>query len=236
MPDTLNFQGFIEGVSYRAHLTGKLCRYNFSEFDINTAASSGIIRIEESDIAYSKWVSPKRTRSYPFARIYNTYNAQKIITIIPVIKDEGLNGDLDKLQYSTISWMNLLNIYIVLAFYKDASKNNSPKQRDKQKLTDQMFDNEFVKSQIAEISYYRQSALHWNQNLIEGRFTRIFQDALDAYRSISDRVKVQIHPQNSLDSYLKKFSKIFPTSRIFLWLVLSVQAYEKSKQFITWSI
>jgi hypothetical protein len=87
-----------------------------AEFDINQAPTYGVIQTEDGEIAYSKWVSPKRTRSYPFARIYNTYNASKILTVIPVIKDEGQDEDLDKLQYSTISWMNLLNTYIVLGY------------------------------------------------------------------------------------------------------------------------
>jgi hypothetical protein len=39
------------------------------------------------------------------------------LTVIPVLKDEGIDGDLDRIQYSTISWMNLLNIYIVLGYY-----------------------------------------------------------------------------------------------------------------------
>ncbi len=96
---------------------------SFVDFDPNNSSTSGIIQADDMEVAYSKWVSPKRTRSYPFARIYSTYKSAKILTIIPVIKDEGKDGDLDKLQYSTISWMNLLNIYIVLGYYEDAEKS-----------------------------------------------------------------------------------------------------------------
>jgi hypothetical protein len=81
------------------------------QFDVNESRAYGIIEAQNTEVAYSKWGSLKRTRSYPFARIYNTYNASKILTIIPIIKDEGRDGDLDKLQYSTVSWMNLINIY-----------------------------------------------------------------------------------------------------------------------------
>ncbi|WP_242040341.1 hypothetical protein [Anabaena subtropica] len=111
----LNFTGFIKNLSYRTYLNDHLKENNIDGFDINRAGSYGLIKSPTTEIAYSKWVSPKRTRSYPFARIYNTYNSSKIITIIPIIKDEGKNGDRDIIQYSTISWMNLLNIYIVLA-------------------------------------------------------------------------------------------------------------------------
>jgi len=124
MPNILHFTGFIKGVTYRTFLNDKLIETNFDDFDINRVGGYGLIRTPKTEIAYSKWVSPKRTRSYPFARIYNTYNSSKIITIIPVIKDEGKDGDRDAIQYSTVSWMNLLNIYIVLAYYKTAEKSN----------------------------------------------------------------------------------------------------------------
>ena len=149
MAENLHFTGYIKGVKYKACLTGKLVKT--LEFDINQASAYGIIQADNTEVAYSKWVSPKRTRSYPFARIYNTYNASKILTIIPVFKDEGKDGDLDKLQYSTISWMNLLNIYIVLGYYEDAKKSYKEGQAHKNKLTNQQLNNGFVKSQIKEI-------------------------------------------------------------------------------------
>lgn len=93
-----HFTGFIRGVKYRACLTENLTKVAFEAFDVNQSRAYGIIQTDDAELAYSKWVSPKRTRSYPFARIYNTYNASKILTIIPIIKDEGKDGDLDKLQ------------------------------------------------------------------------------------------------------------------------------------------
>ena len=113
MTAILHFTGFIRGVKYKACLDRDLSKrkVTFDKFDINYSDSYGIIQLKNTEVAYSTWVSPKRTRSYTFARIYNTYNASKILTIIAIIKDEGKDGDLDKLQYSTISWMNLLNIY-----------------------------------------------------------------------------------------------------------------------------
>jgi hypothetical protein len=72
MAGVLNFQGFIRGVSYKAYLVEPLKRYAIEDFEINRVSPSGIVELSEGEIAYSKWVSPKRTRSYPFARIYNT--------------------------------------------------------------------------------------------------------------------------------------------------------------------
>jgi hypothetical protein len=98
MTEILEFTGFIRGVSYRTYLTQELKEIHLDIFDTNKANTFGLIKSPNTEIAYSQWVSPKRTRSYPFARIYNTYNSSKVITIIPVIKDEGSDGDRDRIQ------------------------------------------------------------------------------------------------------------------------------------------
>jgi hypothetical protein len=214
MTEILNFDGFIENVKYKALLVDeKIKTYSLEDFDINSSASYGLIQSGSSQIAYSKWVSPKRTRSYPFARIYNTYNSSKILTIIPIIKDEGKDGDLDKVQYSTFSWMNLLNIYVILSYYSEAEKNNRPNQAHKEKLTNQKFDNNDVRSQIEKIFDYRQSALHWNINLLKKHFTNTFNTALVSYQNISCQINVKIHNQSYLDKYLKKVLKDFNSFR-----------------------
>ncbi|MBW4581366.1 MAG: hypothetical protein KME42_17490 [Tildeniella nuda ZEHNDER 1965/U140] len=209
MTIVLHFTGFIKGVKYRACLTESLAKGAFADFDINQSSAYGIIQTDSSELAYSKWVSPKRTRSYPFARIYNTYNAAKILTVIPVIKDEGRDGDLDKLQYSTISWMNLLNTYIVLGYYENAEKSYKDKQSTKNKLTKQRFNNEFIKSQIQEILDYKQSALHWNRSLFEERFVEIFRKALDSYAVISRQINVPLHSHAGMEKYLQAIIKDF---------------------------
>ncbi len=209
MTEVLHFTGFIRGVSYRTYLAQELKEISLDKIDVNKANTFGLIKSPNTEIAYSQWVSPKRTRSYPFARIYNTYNSSKVITIIPVIKDEGRDGDRDRIQYSTISWMNLLNIYIVLAYYETADKSTKKGQGNKQKLTNQQFNNEFVKSQVDEILAYHQSALHWNKNLFEERFVEIFEKALDCYDSISKTTEVLIHSRQGMDSYLQKIIEEF---------------------------
>lgn len=209
MSAILNFTGFIKNLSYRTYLNDNLKENSIDNFDINRASSYGLINSPTAAIAYSKWVSPKRTRSYPFARIYNTYNSSKVITIIPVIKDEGKDGDRDIIQYSTISWMNLLNIYIVLAYYQTADKSRKNKQIDNDKLGNQKFDSSFVNFQIEEILAYKQSALHWNKSLFEERFIKTFETALNSYDSISHRTGVKIHSRLGMDKYLQKITNEF---------------------------
>lgn len=197
---TLNFEGFIKDVQYTAFLVEAedLQKYDHKSFDINKAETYGKIIFPDGEFAYSKWVSPKRTRSYPFERLYNTFNSPMRLTVIPVLKDEGLDGDLDRIQYSTISWMNLLNIYIVLGYYDEAIKNLRPLQISKNKITNQEFNVNAVNAQITRISQYKQSALHWNRSLIEDSFVDIYKLALDSYEKISKETDVKVHnPSNS---------------------------------------
>lgn len=105
--------------------------------------------------------------------------------------------------------MNLLNIYIVLAYYETAEKSTKKGQNHKHKLTNHKFNNEFIKSQINEILAYRQSALHWNKNLFEQRFVPIFEKALDSYDMISIKTGVMIHPRQGMDKYLKIITNEF---------------------------
>lgn len=200
----MHVSGFIKDVRYKAHLVKPLRPFNLSDFDINAASPYGLLHDGDVSVAFSKWVSPKRTRTYPFARIYNTYNAAKIVTVIPVIKDEGRDGDMDAIQFSTISWMSLLNIYIVLAYYDGAVKNNKPKQRHRHKLTDHYFNNDSVREQLQQIFDYKDKALHWNRKLFESRFVTTYETALAAYRRISAATGIEIHNQKSATKTIEK--------------------------------
>src|SRR5687768_1323904 len=202
---SLEFFGKIKNVQYKAFLTPELFPYDIDEFDINKVGPFGKITFRDEEIAFSKWVSPKRTRTYPFERIYNTLNARMRLTVIPVLKDEGLDGDLDRIQYSTISWMNLLNIYIVLAYYDKASKSIKPLQLAKNKISHQEFNNDIVNQQIIEIIEGQlQSALHWNLALIENQFVEIYRQALDSYENISKVTGVRLHNRQIQEQYLAK--------------------------------
>jgi hypothetical protein len=76
-------------------------------------------------------------------------------------------------------------------------------------LNNQKFNNEFVKAQIQEILAYHQSALHWNKNLFEERFTQIFEKALDCYDFISQKTEVSIHSRQGMNAYLKTITEEF---------------------------
>lgn len=94
-------------------------RYDFD--NINNLPSKCIVNFENKNFAISKWVSPKLTRSYPYIRVYDAFSSgtNKVLTIIPLIKDEGINGDRDYLQWDSLSLMsifasNLVSLQIII--------------------------------------------------------------------------------------------------------------------------
>ena len=78
----------ITGIEYKIHVKEELKKFSPAEFNINELPASFILEDKNVSFAISKWVSPKRTRSYPYERVYNTLSSTKKITIIPIVKDE----------------------------------------------------------------------------------------------------------------------------------------------------
>lgn len=201
----LSFKGFIRDIRYIPVLTSKIQTYDVETFDINSANAFGVINLGSTanNLAFSKWVSPKRTRSYPFARIYNTYHLNtKRITIIPIIKDEGLAGDNDRINFITFSWMNLLNVYIILAWYENAE----PVQQVIDKITKQKFNNDYVSKKIIEIASYQLTALHWNTTHFEQDFNDIYMRAVNSYEKIAQEKCVNVHAKLDHVKVLEKFN------------------------------
>lgn len=208
-------KGVIRNIRYTTHVrAGELKRSPAATFDVNQSRPFGIVTYDESGdeiIGYSKWVSPKRTRSYPFARIYNTYHLPKKVTIIPIIKDEGLTGDLDRINFITLSWMNLMNVYIILAWYDDAVVN----QRRLGKITSQRFDAHYIKERLTELRSYHQTALHWNMMHFQRDFVNLYQRAVERYQALSARFGIAMHSTHSHLQTLESFmqANIFDLER-----------------------
>ena len=187
----------ITGINYQPKLTKNLKEFNFKNFDINSFPSSCIINNDKFSFGLSKWVSPKRTRSYPYQRIYDTLGTSKRITVIPIIKDEGKAGNRDFIQWDTVSLMNLLDVFIVFAYYLNAEKHPTKEN----KITNQQFDNELVKSKIQEIKNYHSSALHWNLKEVKNSFQNLIKKVLSSYSSISKKLKVDFHHQQGIEKF-----------------------------------
>ena len=199
---TLYLTGFIRDATYTPYLNpNQFSEYNISQFDVNQAQACGLINLgmPGNSLAFSKWVTPKRTRSYPFARIYNTFHLNtKKVTIIPIIKDEGAGTqNNDRINFITFSWMNLLNIYIILAWYEDAERKPNTTDR----ITNQILNSESVREKLLEVSRYQMTALHWNTTHFEKDFESIYLNAVAGYKKISQEKNVAVHsPKNHLQT------------------------------------
>lgn len=191
----------INGIKYKAKNTKQLSQFDFNDFDINECPSSCLVKSDKFLFSTSKWVSPKRTRSYPFERVYDTLGFSKRVTVIPVVKDEGSAGDRDFIQWDTVSLMSLIDVYVIFAYYSQADKH----PRKCNKITNQKFDNIFVRNKIAEISNYHSSALHWNLKEINEKLSNLIEIANQRYQDISNTTNVQMHNLAGLEKLKNQF-------------------------------
>jgi len=199
----MEITGKITGIKYNVLLADKLEIVDISKFNINNVRSSCIFQDGKYSFAISKWVSPKRTRSYPYQRVYDTLTSTKKITIIPIIKDEGIDGDRDYLQWDTVSLMSLLDVFVVFAYYNKAVKN----LKYKNKITGFQFNNKYVISKIKEIEQYHSSALHWNLNELQNNLYNIVDKAKKCYEKIEKQTGVVLHNINGINSFKAKISE-----------------------------
>ena len=219
----MNIKGKITGIKYKVILSDDLKDIDIEKFDINDAPSACLLKDNKHTFAISKWVSPKRTRSYPFERVFNTLHISKKITVIPIVKDEGEKGDRDFIQWDTVSLMSLLDVFVIFAFYDKADIAD-------QKITNQQFNNEYVISKIKEIEQYHSSALHWNLNELNTNLHSIIDKVKTSYSKIEKLTGIKLHNPNGLDNFKEKIGK-----DVSLFMAFSRGKAEKaqSREFVT---
>jgi len=219
----MEIKGKITGVKYKVILSEDLTQIKLNKFEINDAPASCLVKDNKNIFAISKWLSPKRTRSYPFERVYNTLHISKKITVIPIVKDEGVEGDRDFIQWDTVSLMSLLDIYVIFAYYYKAEKKG-------EKISNQQFENKYIHSKIKEIEQYHSSALHWNLNELNTNLHSIIDKAKLSYSEIEKLSGVKLHNLNAIDSFKEKIGK-----DVSLFMNFSRDKAEKaqSREFVT---
>ncbi len=191
--------GDIEKIKYKQFLGDTLRTSKLENFDINTSQGAFLLANEKETIAVSRWISPKRSRSYPFERVYDTLShSGKKVAIIPVVKDEGLGGDRDFLQWDTISLLSLLDVHVVLAYYSEAEKN--PKRNDQ--ITKQKLDNTYIQSRMKEVFEFRGTPREWNEREAK-QLKAMFEKAKSAYAEISKATKTYLHNSAALDELIR---------------------------------
>lgn len=195
-------KGHIHTLTFRGQ-PANLKEYLWKDFDANHAEPSCKIKMEDkSVIAFSRWSSPKRTRTYPFSRVYDTYSHNgKIITVIPVVKDEGRgerrnDTNLDRINFITLSWMNLMNVYVILAWYEKAERVTDFK------ITNQHLANDYIRNQISEIVQYKLDAHHWNREHFANDFIPVYRKAIESYQRIAREQNVAMHDYISHERFI----------------------------------
>jgi len=199
----------LENLKFRASLLPKLKEFNIDNFVSGKLARSAsyVLNYQNNSFGISQWVSPKRTRSYPYARVYDTMSQQTRVTAIPFIKDEGFDGDRDFIQWDTVSLMSLLNVYVLLGYYHEAEKN--PKYKNK--ITNQVLDYQYLKEQLDKLINYKSSALHWNLSQLDNSLD-VAQKCKNNYQIISKQLGVRMHSIEGIDeriAVLKESAKEF---------------------------
>lgn len=172
---------------------------------------SFIVKDGDNQAAISFWVSAKRTRSYPYTRIYETLSREncKKITIFPVVKDEGYDGDRDYIQWDTFSICSYLNVYTIPAYYVKAEKNT----KYKNKVTSLRFDPKFLVDKIKLILETKLSSSDWN-NRERNAIGELITPIIDGYEKIHKETGVKFHNYDDLKSNLElmRDSKSFKSS------------------------
>ncbi|VAX41721.1 hypothetical protein MNBD_PLANCTO02-2495 [hydrothermal vent metagenome] len=174
----------------------------FLGFDINSCPTSCLVQHGKHEFGLSKWVSPKRSRSYPYGRVYDTLGYSKRITVIPVYKEEGKAGDRDYLQWDTVSLMSLLDVFVVLAYYSKAEKHSTREN----KITNQQFDSEYVCKKLTEISEYQSSALDWNMREVSESLPTLVEKAKKSYGCISNKLDIELHGEDGIEKFQNKIA------------------------------
>jgi VWFA-related protein len=196
---TNGITGEVEKINYKQFVNDNLQTYKLENFDINKSTGAFLLENGKEKIAVSRWISPKRTRSYPYERVYDSLAVDgKKVTIIPVVKDEGLGGERDFLQWDTVSLLSLLDVHVVLAYYSEAAKNT--KRNDQ--ITAQKFDNNYILARLGEVFSFKGTAREWNEREAK-QLKSIFEKAKLAYAEISKNTKTYLHDETALTELIK---------------------------------
>jgi VWFA-related protein len=217
--------GEVATIKYKQFVNDKLRESKFENFDINKAQGAFLLNNNKETIAVSRWITPKRTRSYPYERVYDTLAVSgKKVTIIPVVKDEGLGGARDFLQWDTISLLSLLDVRVILAYYDSAEKNT--KRGDQ--ITNQKLDNTYILARLNEASEFKGTSREWNEREIK-QLKNIFEKAKLSYQKISKDTNTYLHNSDALDELIK----VAETPEKFIEFSRNKSQKAQAREFVT---
>jgi VWFA-related protein len=222
---TGEISGDVAKINYKQFVNDNLRESKFENFDINKATGAFLLSNGNEKIAVSRWISPKRTRSYPYERVYDTLaHTGRKVAIIPVVKDEGLGGDRDFLQWDTISLLSLLDVHVILAYYSEAEKN----ARRADQITTQKLDNNYILSRLQEVFNFKGTPREWNERETK-QLKFVLEKAKLAYKEISKNTKTYLHDDDALNELIN-FAE---TPQKFIEFSRRKSQTAQSREFVT---
>lgn len=199
----------IKKVDYSPLMCPQLPTFHLADIKSGVAFSAGsfLLKLGKRTFAVSHWTGPKRSRTYPLVRVYNTYAYQDRVTIIPFMKDEGAQGEPDFLQWDTVSLMSLLRVKVIPAYYKTAVKSHKRRpgwgEPYENKITQQKFDYEYLVQRFKALARFQSDAIHWNVDEISEHIVAVAQRTKMHYEAISKQTGVALHGSRGIDGLIK---------------------------------
>lgn len=190
--------------------------YSLADVRAGTALlnSSFMLTIGTSVYAVSKWTGPKRTRTYPYQHVYDTINHKPKVTLIPFVKDEGIAGDRDFIQWDTISLMTLLNVYVILTYHVSARKSGLKGALDKQKISEHRLDSAYIAQRLEELAVYQSDPLHWNLKELSKHLPYVLEQTMHYQARIEQSTGVQLHRAEGLRQRYEALANFETDSRL----------------------
>lgn len=217
--EVITIEGKITNINYISKW-----KSNFTQLDIDIAQGSTpkknvfIYKYNNEEVAISVWTSPKRTKTNPLPRVYNTLSHDGIkITIIPVLKEEGESGEQNMLHANTIYWMSVFGVYVIVGYYENAilgkvgkqaanAKKGKPSKEGNPKFAEQILELGSIKAQIHKIIDEKPDLKSWNTKQIK-KIPALLDVAITTYRELSRklRVPIRIKSLNNKELFNKKW-------------------------------
>ncbi|NCO42284.1 MAG: hypothetical protein COZ06_28165 [Armatimonadetes bacterium CG_4_10_14_3_um_filter_66_18] len=152
------------------------------------------LRFGEGTLDVSQWETPKRTRTYPLARVYRLLQSpHRRGALIPAVKDEGSGLNPDVLGLDTLHLLTLFGVYAVVGHYLGA-RGETQKRRSGEEvlvLRDQRLDFEAALTKLEVAAAPEVSVVDWNRGEVD-LFAVSLERSAAAYRRLHEQTGVPL--------------------------------------------
>ena len=182
---------------------------------------SFLSEFRKEKVAISVWTTPKRTKTPPWGRLYNTLPHEgKKITIIPVQASYGRYGDANIIQPSTFSWITAIaDIYVIVGMFTnaDAKGKNAPsanakteKKSTEGKTVFTMFkyDLDDIENQINQIISKNPEIQDWNNDQLK-KIPTLLERATVINKELGAKLSVEVQNFRALEGKIQSWKQNF---------------------------